>query len=129
MLNDPLANALSKIINYEKVGKKVCLIKPSSKIVKEVLTLMNTNGYIGEFTQIEDGRGGILKVNLLGKINKCGVIKPRFSIKTDDYEKVEQRHLPAKDFGIIIISTSQGIMTHTKAKKKKIGGMLISYCY
>ena len=129
MLNDPLASALSKIMNCEKIGKKLCLIKPSSKVIKEILRLMNENNYIGEFTQIEDGRGGILKVNLLGKINKCGVIKPRSPIKNDGYEKLEMRYLPAKDFGVILVSTPKGILTHIEAKKKKLGGIVIAYCY
>ena len=33
MMNDPLANALSTILNAEKIGKKECTIKPSSKII------------------------------------------------------------------------------------------------
>ena len=129
MLNDPLANALSKIMNYEKKGQKVCLIKQGSKVTKEVFRIMNEGQYIGEFTPIEDGKGGILKLNLLGKINKCGVIKPRTPIKSEDFEKFEKRYLPAKDFGILIISTSQGMMTHIEAKKKRLGGVLVAYCY
>ena len=41
----------------------------------------------------------------------------------------EKRYLPAKDFGILIMSTSKGIMTHYDAKKKNLGGKLLSYCY
>ena len=129
MLNDPLANALSKIMNNEKIGKNTCSIKPVSKVIKNILSIMHDNNYIGEFTEIEDGRGSFIKVNLLGKINKCGAIKPRYSIKKDDYEKFEKRYLPAKDFGIIFISTTKGIMIHTEARKKNIGGVLIAYCY
>ena len=71
----------------------------------------------------------ILSIGFVGNEMDISFDPPRFSIKTDDYEKTEKRHLPAKDFGIIIISTSQGILTHIEAKKKKIGGMLIAYCY
>ena len=129
MLNDPLANALSNILNKENARTKECLIKPSSKIIKEILSIMKDNYYIGEFKEIEDSKGNILSVELLNKINKCGVIKPRFSIKKDGYEKFEKRFLPAKGFGILIISTPQGIMTNEEAKKKGIGGKLLSYCY
>jgi len=129
MLNDPLANALSKIMNSEKIGKESCLIKPISKTIKSVLTIMNENDHIGEFKEIDDGKGGLIKVNLLGKINKCGVIKPRYPIKRDGFEKFEKRYLPAKDFGIIFISTTKGIMKHEDAKKKNIGGILLAYCY
>ena len=129
MLNDSLANALSNILNKENARTKECLIKPSSKIIKEVLKIMKDNYYIGEFKEIEDSKGNILSVQLLNKINKCGVVKPRFSVKKDGYEKFEKRFLPAKDFGILIVSTPLGIMTNNEAKKKSIGGKLLAYCY
>lgn len=128
-LNDPLANALSSLLNAEKTGKNECIIKPISKIIKKVFTIMKENTYIGDFREINDLRGNYIKINLLGKINKIGVIKPRFAVKHDRYEKFEKRYLLAKDFGIIIVSTSTGMMTHTEAKKKGIGGRLIAYCY
>lgn len=129
MLNDPLAAALAKILNAEKVGKREVAIKPASKIIKKILQIMNDYHYLGAFTETEDGKGGLLQVNLLGNINKCGVIKPRFSTSRTNFEKWERRYLPAKDFGIILISTSQGIMTHNQAKEKKMGGKLLAYCY
>ncbi len=129
MLNDPVANALSNILNKENARTKECLIKPSSKIIKKILEIMKENYYVGEFKEIEDSKGNILNVQLINKINKCGVIKPRFSIKKDGYEKFEKRFLPAKGFGILIISTPQGIMTNEEAKKKGMGGKLLAYCY
>ncbi len=129
MLNDPLANALSAILNSEKVSKKECLIKPISKLIKEVFKLMNENLYIGEFKEISDNKGDILKVSLLGRINMCGAIKPRYSVKKGGFEMFEKRYLPAKGFGIIIVSTPKGIMTHTQAKEKGLGGVLLAYCY
>jgi len=129
MLNDTLATALSAILNKEKIGKKECIIRPTSKIIKAVLQIMNENQYIGSFEEVTTTKGNMLKLNLLGNINKCGAIKPRYSIKKGGYEKFEKRYLPAKDFGIIFVSTSKGIMSHTEAKKKNIGGKLLAYCY
>ncbi|NQV08598.1 30S ribosomal protein S8 [Candidatus Woesearchaeota archaeon] len=127
-LNDPISNTLSKIMNAERVGKKECEVK-SGRLMKQILDLLKDHLYIGAYEEVEDGKGGILKLNLLGNINKCGTIKPRFSVKKTDFEKYEKRYLTAKDFGVIIVSTPQGIMTHTEAKKKGIGGKLIAYCY
>ena len=129
MLNDPLATALSKILNAERISRKEVLIKPTSKTIKAVLTIMNDNGYIGSFEEVEDGKGNFLKVNLLGNVNNCGVIKPRFSTKKDEFEKWEKRYLPAKDFGVIFVSTPKGIMTHNQAKENETGGKLLAYCY
>lgn len=127
-LNDPISNTLSTITNAEKIGKKECIVK-GSKIIKDVLNIMNKYGYIGEFKEEETRRGIYLTVNLLGNINKCGVIKPRHSIKMDDFEKFEKRYLPAKNFGILLISTNKGLKSDEEAKNEKIGGKLVAYCY
>ncbi|MBW2982332.1 30S ribosomal protein S8 [Candidatus Woesearchaeota archaeon] len=129
MLNDPIANALSKILNAEKVSKSDCIIKPVSNTIKKILKIMQEKKYIGEFEEIKDGKGNYIKINLIGHINKCGAIKPKYPTKKDQFEKFENRYLPAKDFGIIFVSTNQGIMTHIEAKEKKIGGVLLAYCY
>ncbi len=128
-LNDPLANVLNNITTATRAGKKECIASPVSRVIQDVLQIIKDNMYIGDFEVIKDGRGDIVKINLLGAINKCNVIKPRFSIKKDDYEKYEQRYLPAKNFGILIISTTNGIMTNHEAKKKNIGGRLLAYVY
>ena len=129
MLQDTLAAGLTKIMNAERVGKREVAITPSTKVLKIVLVILNERNYLGAFEEMETGKGNILKVNLLGNINKCGVIKPRFSTKKNGFEKMEKRYLPAKDFGILLVSTPQGIMTHIDAKEKSIGGKLLAYCY
>tara|TARA_B100001971_G_C17762433_1_gene320864 strand:+ start:161 stop:547 length:387 start_codon:yes stop_codon:yes gene_type:complete len=128
-MNDPLANALSVILNAEKIGRKECTINPSSKIIEKILTIMKDNQYIGDFEKTETRQGTSLKLNLLNNINKCGVIKPRHSLKKDNYEKFEKRYLPAKDFGILIVSTPHGIITQEEAKKKESGGKLLAFIY
>ncbi|MDP7324209.1 MAG: 30S ribosomal protein S8 [Candidatus Woesearchaeota archaeon] len=128
-LNDPLANALSMINNNEKQGKDSCVIKPVSMLLKKVLTLLNKEGFVGVFKEIEDTKGNWLKLDLIGNVNNAGVIKPRFSVTKDNYEKFEKRFLPARNIGVMVVSTSQGIMTHHESKKKNIGGRLIAFCY
>jgi small subunit ribosomal protein S8 len=129
MLNDSLASALSNITNAEKIGRSECIYRICSKLIISILNILNKESYIGKYEIINDSKGKFLKINLLGKINRVGVIKPRFSVKKDNFEKFEKRFLPAKDFGILIVSTSKGIMTHNEAKEKKIGGKLLAYCY
>lgn len=128
-LNDPLANALSLILTDEKAGRNESKIKPSSKMIKKVLEVMKTNRYVGEFEEAKDRGGNIIKLNLLGNINKCGVIKPRYSVKKDQFERFEERYLLARGMGILIVSTPLGIVTHIEAKEKNVGGKLLAYCY
>ncbi len=129
VLLDPLANALSNIQNNEIVGKQDVIISPASKIIAATLKIMQRFGYIGEFEYIDDGRAGKFQVQLLGRINKVNVIKPRYSLKKDEFEKWESRFLPAKDFGLLILTTSKGIISHTEAKEMGIGGRLLAYVY
>jgi small subunit ribosomal protein S8 len=126
---DIVSSALSIIYQYDKLGRKEVFIKPVSGTVKEILKIMNEEGYIGAFEEVEDGRGNFIKLNLLGRINKCNAIKPRFPVKLADIIKKEQRYLPGSGFGIIIMSTPKGIMTHKKAVELKTGGALLAYCY
>lgn len=128
-LNDPLANTLSHIFNSEKKGKRTCMITPTSRIIREVLRVLKDHHYIGDYQETSTERGGTITVNLLGNVNRCGVIKPRFSLTKQNYERFEKRFLPAKNFGILIMTTSQGIMTHSEALKKGVGGRLLAYCY
>jgi small subunit ribosomal protein S8 len=129
MLHDTLADALSVMKNAEHAGKKNALIKPASKLIGICLRILQANGYIGEFEFIDDGRTGKFKVQLLGRINRCGVIKPRSPVKAALIERTEKNYLPAINFGIIILSTSKGVMIHTEAKKHNIGGRLLAYVY
>ena len=129
MLLDPLANALSKIQNHERARKREVVLAPASKLINEVLHIMQAEGFIGEFEFIDDGKAGKFKVALQGKVNGCGVIKPQYSTKRDEYEKWEKRYLPAAGFGVLVVSTQQGVMTHKKAMELGLGGRLLAYVY
>ncbi len=126
---DVLAHALNSIKVAEAKGVSEARIKPASKLVRETLLLLQQNGYIGEFEFVDDGKSGEFVVALLGKINACGAIKPRFAVKLVDFEKYEQRFLPARDVGLLIVSTSKGLVTHVAAKQAKIGGRLAAFVY
>ena len=128
MLNDPLANALSNINIHEKARKQYCVI-PFSRMIGSVLRVMQKHNYIGTFEYIDDPQNGKFRAELLGNINKCGVIKPRNAVGRTEFEKWERRYLPAKGFGILIVSTSRGVMDHLEAESEGMGGRLLAYVY
>jgi len=90
---------------------------------------MQLNGYIGEFEFIDDGRSGKFKVQLLGRINKCGAVRPRFAVKVDGFEDWEKKFLPSRDVGLMVVSTSQGVIAHREAEEKNLGGRLLAFIY
>lgn len=128
MLQDALADALSKIKNADRIGKGECTVK-STKLVKEVLGVMKNHDYIGSFEFIDDGKSGKLKIELKGKVIDCNVVKPRSSVKADEFEKAEKRYLPGRGFGILLMSTSKGVMDHKEALTQKVGGKILAFCY
>jgi small subunit ribosomal protein S8 len=120
---------MSTLKNAADTGKSTCILEPASKLVGEMLRIMQEYNYVTSFEYLEDGRGGQLKVQLSGNINRCGAISPRYSCKLHELEYWEMRYLPSKSIGILVISTSKGVMTHDQARKLGIGGELLGYVY
>jgi small subunit ribosomal protein S8 len=129
MQMDILNDALTKIRSYEQRGKKEVILQPTSNLIQNVLATLQKANYIGEVERIEDGRGGKFKVQLLGRINRCAVIRPRFPVQRDDMIRFEKQYLPAVSFGILILTTPDGVMSQLEAHDKGIGGRLLAYCY
>ena len=129
MQSDPLNDAMCVIKNASTNGKAECEIAPSSKLIGRVLKVMQDHGYINQLEYVEDGKAGKFRVMLKGAINDCGVIKPRYSVKVADIEKYEARFLPAQDFGVLIFTTTNGVVAQDRAKELGIGGKLLAYVY
>ena len=126
---DPLSDAFTRIFNAENAGHYEVTVSPASKLLGSILSIRQKSGYVGEYEKLDDGRGGGFRVELIGAINRCGVIKPRHSVQRAEFEKWESRYLPAQDFGLLILTTNQGVMNHYDAKKERIGGRLLAYIF
>jgi small subunit ribosomal protein S15Ae len=92
-------------------------------------SLSHRIGYIGEFEIIDDHRANKIVIELNGRLNKCGVISPRFDVEYGEIEKWIVNLLPSRQFGHIILSTTYGIMTHEEARRKKTGGKILGFFY
>lgn len=124
MSQDTVADGLNVIMNAKKAGKKEVHIEMHSKLLLSVLAIGKLKGYIKNYKT----EGTKLHVEI-GKLNSCKAIKPRYMVQVDEIEKYITRYLPAKNIGTLIISTSQGLMTHQTALDKNLGGSLIAYMY
>ncbi|KAJ7493408.1 ribosomal protein S8 [Mycena galericulata] len=98
-----LNDCLNNIVNAERRGKRQVLIRPSSKVVVKFLSVMQRHGYINEFEIIDDHRSGKIVIQLNGRLNKTGVISPRFNVQVTQIESWVNLLLPARGFGIIIL--------------------------
>ncbi|XP_006353292.1 40S ribosomal protein S15a-1-like [Solanum tuberosum] len=108
-----LNDALKNMYNAEKRGKRQVMIRPSSKVIIKFLIVMQKHGYIGEFEYVDDHRSGKIVVELNGRLNKCGVISPRFDVGVKEIE----------------LTTSAGIMDHEEARRKNVGGKVLGFFY
>jgi small subunit ribosomal protein S8 len=129
MQQDLLNDALVALRHADLQGKQAVTLAPASKLVGEVLRILQANQYIDSFTFVQNGRGGSYEVKLSRRINSCGVIKPRLAIRLRDLEKFESRYLPAQDFGRLVLSTSRGVITQVEAREQKVGGRLLAYVF
>lgn len=126
MSQDIVADTLNQMMNMRRAGKEELVVKRQSKLLLSVLAIAKLKGYVEDYKA--DAETKTLKIKL-GKLNGCNAIKPRLTIKADQIERYIKRYLPSKNLGVIIISTSQGLMTHLTAQEKNLGGSLIAYFF
>jgi small subunit ribosomal protein S8 len=126
-MTDPIADYLTRIRNAT-MAKHNKVDVPSSNMTKSVTQILMDEGYIQNFTPIEDSKQGILRIYLkYGENKKCAISglerisKPglRRYTQVDDIPKV------LNGMGIAILSTSRGILTGKQARKEKVGGELL----
>jgi small subunit ribosomal protein S8 len=123
MGQDVISDALNRLMNAKKAGKKTIVVERFSKVLENVLKIAKEKGYLNY--NKEDNK---LKIEII-QINEIKTIKPRFTVSKDRIDRYVRRYLPAKNFGFLIISTNKGLMTHEEALEKNIGGCLIAYVF
>ena len=126
MSQDIIADALNMIRNAKKARKETIKINKISNLLVEILKIMKQQGAVKKYKI--NSKDQSIEITL-GDFSECKSIKPRFSVTQDQIEKYRRRYLPARDIGVLIISTNKGLMTHEEAFEEKIGGSLIAYFY
>ena len=124
MSQDIVADALNEMMNAKRSGKSRTVVKKYSKFLLSVLAIAKLKGYVTDYKTKENS----VEISF-DKLNSCKAIKPRYVIKNRMIQKYVRRYLPSRNIGILVISTSQGLMTHQTADEKKIGGSAIAYFY
>lgn len=126
MSQDIVADALNMIKNAKNAGKDSIDVKRISKVLIEVLKIMKLHGAIKKYKI--NSKKKSMEITI-GDLFTCKAIKPRFTVNKDQIEKYRRRYLPARNLGIVIVSTNKGLKTHEEALEEGIGGSLIAYFY
>ncbi|MGM0396306.1 MAG: 30S ribosomal protein S8 [Bacillota bacterium] len=131
MMTDPIADMLTRIRNGVN-AKHDSVDVPASNIKKEIALILLNEGFIKGFDVIEDGKQGIMRVDLkygqnnekvisgIKRISKPGL---KVYVKNNEIPKV------LGGLGIAVISTSKGMMTDKTARKENVGGEVICYVW
>jgi len=123
MGQDIVADGLNQIMNAKKSRHGSLILQKKSKLLINILNLAKTAGYLN-FSE----EGKKLKIEIKN-LNEIKAIKPRYTVPVDKINSYVRRFLPAKNFGFVIVSTNKGLMTHSEAEEKNIGGCLIAYIF
>ncbi len=126
MSQDIVADALNMIWNVKKARKTEVKIKRISNLLIEILKIMKQEGAVKKYKI--SSKDKTIDVTI-GDLTECKAIKPRFTVDKTQIEKYRRRYLPARNLGVVIVSTNKGLMTHEEAQKEQIGGCLIAYFY
>jgi len=119
-MTDPIADMFTRIRNAARAGKDEVVV-PHSSFKEELARLLKKEGFVSEVKKFKEKGGSRQFLSLTGP--KIGHIR-RLS-KPGQRWYVPWDRIPYPPTGIRIVSTSQGVMTHTDARKKKLGGELV----
>ncbi len=130
-ISDTIADLLTRIRNAN-TAKHATVDVPASNVKKAITQILLDEGYVKNFQVIEDGKQGIIRITLKYGDNKMPVIsglrrisKPGLRI----YSSCEDMPKVRKGLGIVIVSTSKGIMTDKKARELNVGGEILAYIW
>lgn len=125
--NDPLADMLTRIRNAGKAKHKKVDI-PSSKMKKRIAEILLENGFIQNFVEVEDNKQNLLRIFLRYDYENNHLISGLLRISKPGlriYGGKEEVNQMSKDWGITILSTPKGLLTHNQAKEAKVGGEVL----
>ena len=131
MMTDPIADMLTRIRNGNNARHESVSV-PASNIKKEISEILLREGYIKNYTVIEDNKQGTIKIDLKYGQNNERVIsgikrisKPGLRV----YASCEDIPKVLGGLGIAIISTSKGILTDKEARQQGVGGEVLCYVW
>jgi small subunit ribosomal protein S8 len=125
--SDPIADMLTRIRNAIRIGKNDVIVK-ASNICEGIAAVLKQEGYIGDFSRIDDGKQGILKITLKYDQNGGPVISEISRVSKPGrriYSSVDKLPHVLAGFGIAIVSTSKGVMSDRNCRKDNIGGEIL----
>lgn len=130
-VTDPIADMLTVIRNASRAKKETCDV-PASKLSREILRILKSEGFIKNCKFIEDRKQGILRTYLkYGKENRSAITNIKRISKPGLRHYVNKANIPEVlgGLGIAILSTSRGVFTDGEAREAQVGGEVLCYVW
>lgn len=131
MQSDPVSDYLSRLRNAQQAGHRRVDV-PASKLKRAMTKILVDKGYINKYIDITDSKQGVLRLFLKYDAYGQPVIKKLIRVSKPGLRKyVGSEDIPQSynGLGIVIMSTSNGVMTDKEARKLKIGGEILCSVY
>ena len=127
MWSDPVADMLTRIRNAVRMHQREVKV-PASKLKAGVADVLKQEGYIQGYDRIDDGKQGLLRIQL--KYGPLGdpvitTIERESKSGRRDFRGVEALPKVLNGLGIAIVSTSQGVLSDRQCRERNVGGELI----
>ncbi|HET7815047.1 MAG TPA: 30S ribosomal protein S8 [Candidatus Baltobacteraceae bacterium] len=131
VITDPIADMLTRIRNANTASHDVVDV-PASRMKQAVARILKDEGFINDFERVDEGPQGTIRIKLKYGPNKEKVItglrrisRPGLRVYTNKTE------IPRVlgGLGLVIMSTSRGIMSGKRAKKEGCGGEVLAYVW
>lgn len=126
-MSDPLADLLTRIRNALHAGFPTVEC-PASRVKEDVCRVLKEEGYIRDYTRVDDDKQGILRISLKYTPDRRGVIKGAQRVSKPSmrvYRKSKDIEQVRSGLGIAIVSTSRGVMTSRQAREERVGGEVL----
>ena len=126
-LSDPIADMLTRIRNASRAGHESCTVS-KSKLKTSILEILKDQGFIKDYQPVQNGKFEDYKIVLNYTNNNKPVIKEINTVSKPGkrvYITHDEIRPYRNNIGIVIVSTSKGVMTGKKAKKLNVGGEVI----
>jgi len=131
MQSDPVSDYLTRLRNAQQAGHRR-VDMPASKLKRAMTKILVDKGYVNKYIDITDNKQGVLRLFLKYDAYGQPVIKKLIRISKPGLRKyVGSDEIPQSynGLGIVILSTSNGVMTDKEARKLKIGGEILCSVY
>jgi small subunit ribosomal protein S8 len=130
-ISDPIADMLTRIRNASR-ARHADVVVPASRTKREIARILTEEGFIAGFLEEHEGAHQVLRVSLKYVDGKAPVVsglkrisKPGLRV----YARKTEIPRVLGGLGLVIVSTSQGIMTGSQARKAQLGGEVLAYVW